>query len=222
VASVMRRGRDWRVAGVLLIGRGYLPVREDVFRYLLEFLIPDQVEADDPLSVAEEAFSEIVNSPFHRLVDRIIRNNLALAKLVDPVTMREICAESAAPGVMTQVFAALLGGQLPDGAAEEIAAGWGLIKPHLSADERAECVSFVEGFFAAVTFKELSRAVKTVDPARLQRVIVELRSFAEKYPTNELTMFPAELIDIFIVIAGLTTVMIEGLGGDAWFRTFAA
>jgi len=172
--------------------------------------------------VAEEVVNEISDSPFHRIVERIIRNNLALAKLVDPVTRKEICAESAAPGVMTQAFAALLGGQLPDGAAEEIAGGWGLIKPHLSAGERAECVSFVEGFFAAITFKELSKAAKTVNAARLQRIIVELRRFAEEYPIDELQVFSDELVDLFLVIAGLAITMIDDLGGDAWFRTFAA
>ena len=36
VASVMRRGQDWRAAGLMLIGRGHLVAREDTFRLLLE------------------------------------------------------------------------------------------------------------------------------------------------------------------------------------------
>lgn len=221
VASVMRKGRDWRVAGLLLIGRGYLPANEAVLRFLLEFLIPDQIEADDPLAVAEEAFKQIAGSPFHRIFDRIIRNNLALAKLIDPVTREEICIESAVSGVVTQVLAALLGDPLPDGAAEEIAAGWGLINPDLSIDERLEGARFVEGFFAAVTFRELSKAAKTVAPARLQRIIAELRYILEKHPVGGFELVPGELLDILFVIVGLAITMIDDLGGDAWFRMFA-
>src|SRR6266851_9415739 len=38
VASVMRRGLDWRTAGLMLIGRGGLPTREVTLRRLLDYL----------------------------------------------------------------------------------------------------------------------------------------------------------------------------------------
>jgi hypothetical protein len=127
VASVMRSGRDWRVAGLLLIGQGHLPSSVDTFRFLLQFLIPENFDlVDDPLAHAEEEFKQFAGSQLHGIFDRIIRQNLALARIVDPVTMKEICIDGAASGVMTQIMAVMLGDQLPDGAAEEIAGAWAL------------------------------------------------------------------------------------------------
>jgi hypothetical protein len=223
VASVMRRGRDWRLAGLMLIGQGHLPAREATFRFLLDFLIPIDLEvADDPLAIAEEEFKQFAGSPFHGILDRIIKRNLTLAKITDPVTGKDIHIDSVTSGVITQILAALLGAQLPDGAAEEIAAAWGLIEEDLSGEERAKRVNFVEAIFAALTFEELSRTVQAVIPAQLQAVVIELRQIVDTYPINGLELIPKELLDIFLVITGLTIATIEDLGGLAWFQSMGA
>jgi hypothetical protein len=210
-----------RVAGLLLIGRGYLPSRVDTFRFLLQFLVPENFDlVEDPLTQAEEEFKQFAGSPLHAIFDRIIRRNLALAQIVDPATMQGICIDGAASGLMTQIMAAMLGDQLPDGAAEEIAGAWGLIEPRLSANERCERINFVEAMFAgALTFKELASAASTVSPPQLQAIIIELRRVVAEHPIGGIELFADELLDIFLVMLGLAITIIDGLGGLAWFQS---
>jgi hypothetical protein len=221
VASVMRSGMDWRVSGLLLIGQGYLPARETTFRLLLEFLLPDDIDStDDPLERAENEIKEMAQTPLFERLDQIISRNLSLARIVDPVTKKEIPIESAVPGVMSQIFAAMLGAQLPEGAAEEIAGAWGLIGPKISEEERLELINYVEAVFAgALTFSELARATSTISPARLQSYIVDIRQLAAEHPIDVLKFFSAPLVDIWMIIIGLAISLIEDLGGLAWFQS---
>jgi hypothetical protein len=96
----------------------------------------------------------------------------------------------------------------------------GLIGPSLSTSERCERINFVEAMFSgALTFKELASAVSTVSPSELQAVIIELRRVVAEHPIHGIELFPEELLDIFLVMLGLTITIIESLGGLAWFQT---
>lgn len=146
----MRRGRDWRVAGLLLIGQSYLPVSETTFRSLLEFMFEDLDTAEDPLGQADEAINRSSESPLFKRLVRLLRDNISSAQLVDPVTKEEISAESVAPGIMAQIWLAMLGDILPEGAVEEIAAAMGLIKLALPQEECFERINYVGLFSQAL------------------------------------------------------------------------
>jgi len=133
VASVMRRGQDWRTAGLMLIGRGYPVTRDATYRLLMDYLFtPDaDTDIDDPLQFADEQVAGAASHPLFRRIARITQRNIRAAKIVDPVTGSEIDAESAAVSVMARGFAAMLGEPMPRDAAEETAAAWGVIDASL-------------------------------------------------------------------------------------------
>jgi hypothetical protein len=131
VASVMRRGQDWRTAGLMLIGRGNLVAKEATFRLLLDYLFTSDSNVNDPLEFAEEQLAATASSPMFRRIARITRRNIRDAKIVDPVTRSEIDAGSAAVSVMVRGFAAMLGESMPRDAAEETAAAWGMLEADL-------------------------------------------------------------------------------------------
>jgi hypothetical protein len=220
VASVMRRGRDWRVAGLLLIGQGHVPARKTTFRFLLEFLFEDMDTTEDPLAWAEETISESAETLFSKRLIRLIKNNISSAQLIDPVTNKGISAESVAPGIMALILAAMLGDILPEGAAEEVAAAMGLIEPDLPLEERLERTKFAEAMLSGpLTFRELSKAAMNVEPACLQAAVVSIRKFLEENPQDNLSVFPAALVDLWMISMGLADIIIDDLGGLAWFRS---
>lgn len=102
VASVMRRGQDWRAAGLMLIGRGHLVAREDTFRLLLDYLFTPDTGISDPLEYADEQMAAAAGQPLFKRIARIAQRNISAAKLADPVTGCEIDAETAAVSVMAR------------------------------------------------------------------------------------------------------------------------
>lgn len=218
VASVMRRGLDWRVAGLQLISRGYLPVREGTFRLLLNFLLPDDVDSDDPLGRAEEEFGQAGGNRLFEKMSRVAQKNLASAKVVDPVTGQNVSGEAAAAGAMIWTLAAMLGEPLPEGSAEEIAGASGLISPALPETERRERIRYTEAVFSGPsTFRALSAAAQTVEPARLQSIILGMREIAACGPFEG--VLPEQWMDMLLVATALTVTTIEDLGGLAWLRS---
>lgn len=92
----MRRGQDWRAAGLMLIGRGHLVAREDTFRLLLDYLFTLETDIGDPLEYADEQMAAVAGQPLFKRISRIAQRNIGAAKLTDPVTGCEIDAEAAA------------------------------------------------------------------------------------------------------------------------------
>ena len=77
VASVMRRGQDWRAAGLMLIGRGHLVAREKAFRLLLRYLLTPDTGIGDPLEYADEQMTAAAGQPLFKRIARIARRNIS-------------------------------------------------------------------------------------------------------------------------------------------------
>lgn len=218
VASAMRRGLDWRVAGLLLISRGYLPVRESTFRQLLGFLLPYEIESDDPLGQAEDDLKQAAGSRLFERMGRVMARNLASAKITDPVTQDRVPADIAVISAMTWTMAAMYGEQLPEGSAEEIACASGLITSGLSDEERSERTRYIEAVFSGpLTFRALSEAAGTVDPARLRDVILQMREIALQHSLYD--TFPGQWMDLLLIATALMVTVIDDLGGLSWFNS---
>jgi hypothetical protein len=222
VASVMRRGQDWRAAGLMLIGCGHLVAREETFRMLLDYLFTpstDVSEISDPLEFADEQMAAAAGQPSFKRIARIAQRNIRAAKLTDPVTGCEIDAETAAVSVMARGLAAMLGETMPRDAAEETAAAWGMIDADLPPEVREHRIDVVNALSGNVlTFEHLAAAARSVDPARLQASICELRRDLSGPPRQILKLLPAVWADTLIVTVALATIAIEDLGGAAWIE----
>ena len=219
VASVMRRGQDWRAAGLMLIGRGHLVAREDTFRLLLDYLFTPDTGISDPLEYADEQMAAAAGQPLFKRIARIAQRNISAAKLTDPVTGCEIDAETAAVSVMARGVATMLGETMPRDAAEETAAAWGMITADLPADVREHRIDVVNALADTVlTFEQLAATALTVDPVRLQAVIREFRQSALEQPEQVLKLLPAIWRDTLIITVALATIAIEDLGGAAWLE----
>ena len=221
VASVMRRGQDWRAAGLMLIGRGHLVAREDTFRLLLDYLFnPDTgTDISDPLEYADEQMAAVVGQPLFKRISRIAQRNIRAAKLTNPVAGCEIDAETAAVSVMARGLATMLGEAMPRDAAEETAAAWGMIDAELPPEVRAHRIDFVNALSDNVlTFEHLSTVARVVDPVRLQAGIRELREDLSGPPQQVLKLLPAVWADTLVIAVALATIAIEDLGGTAWIE----
>ena len=98
----MRRGQDWRAAGLMLVGRGHLVAREEMFRLLLDYLFTPDTGISDPLDYADEQMAAAAGKPLFKRIARIAQRNIHAAMLTDPVTGCEIDAETAAVSVMAR------------------------------------------------------------------------------------------------------------------------
>ena len=219
VASVMRRGQDWRVAGLMLIGRGYLVACEETFRMLLDYLFTPDTGISDPLEFADEQMAAAAGQPLFKRIARIAQRNIRAAKITDPVTGCEIDAETAAVSVMARGVATMLGEAMPRDAAEETAAAWGMITADLPADVREHRIDVVNALADNVlTFEQLAATARTVDPVRLQAVVREFRHSALEQPQQVLKLLPAIWADTLIITVAVATVAIEDLGGAVWLE----
>lgn len=215
----MRRGQDWRTAGLLLISRGHRVVKETTFRLLLDYLFTLDVEVNDPLQFADEQVAEAKGHPLFKRMARIARSNIAAAKITDPVTGIQIDAEAAAPAVMVRGLATMLGEPMPRDAAEETAAAWGMIDTGMPRDVREHRIDVVCAAAERVlNFERLSAAAQTVDPARLQAAVLELRRTAAEHPLDAWELLPLVWKDMLIITGALANIVIEDLGGAAWFE----
>jgi len=219
MASVMRRGQDWRAAGLMLIGRGHLVAREDTFRLLLDYLFTPDTGISDPLEYADEQMAAAAGQPLFKRIARIAQRNISAAKLADPVTGCEIDAETAAVSVMARGVATMLGEAMPRDAAEETAAAWGMITADLPADVREHRIDVVNAMADNIlTFEQLSATARMVDPVRLQAAVREYRQPAPDQPEEVLKLLPPILRDTLIITVALATIAIEDLGGAAWLE----
>lgn len=219
VASVMRRGQDWRAAGLMLIGRGHLVAREKTFRLLLDYLFTPDTGISDPLEYADEQMAAATGKPLFKRIARIAQRNISAAKLTDPVTGREIDAETAAVSVMARGVATMLGEAMPRDAAEETAAAWGMITADLPADVREHRIDVVNALADNVlTFEQFAATARRVDPVRLQAIIREFRQSALEQPEQVLKLLPPIWRDTLIITVALATIAIEDLGGAAWLE----
>ncbi len=219
VAAVMRRGQDWRAAGLMLIGRGHLVAREDTFRLLLDYLFTVDTDVSDPLEYADEQMAAVAGQPLFKRISRIAQRNIRAAKLTDPVTGCEIDAETAAVSVMARGLATMLGETMPRDAAEETAAAWGMIDADLPPEVRTHRIDFVNALSDHVlTFEHLSAVARSVDPVRLQAAISELRRDLSGPPQQVLKLLPAVWADTLVIAVALATIAIEDLGGAAWIE----
>ena len=164
VASVMRRGQDWRAAGLMLIGRGHLVAREETFRLLLDYLFAPDTGISDPLEFADEQMAAAAGQPLFKRIARIAQRNISAAKLTDPVTGCEIDAETAAVSVMARGVATMLGEAMPRDAAEETAAAWGMITADLPADVREHRIDVVNALADTVPGLICRRLVPWIVP----------------------------------------------------------
>jgi hypothetical protein len=217
----MRRGQDWRTAGLLLIGRGHRVAKDATFRQLLDYLFtadPD-VPIDDPLGYADDQIAAAAETPLFKRLARIAGSNISAAQISDPVTGKQIDAQAAAPAVMVRGLAGLLGEPMPRDAAEETAAAWRLIDAGLPPDVREHRVDFMHALAESVlTFARLAAAAQTVDPARLQSTIREFRQTVEDHPQEMWMLLPVVWRDTLIIVLALATVIIDDLGGSAWIE----
>ena len=219
VASVMRRGQDWRAAGLMLIGRGHLVAREETFRLLLDYLFTPDTGISDLLEYADEQIAAAAGQSLFKRIARIAQRNISAAKLTDPVTGCDIDAETAAVSVMARGVATMLGEAMPRDAAEETAAAWGMITADLPADVREHRIDVVNALADNVlTFEQLAATARTVAPVRLQAVIREFRQSALKQPEQVLKLLPPIWRDTLIITVALATIAIEDLGGAAWLE----
>jgi hypothetical protein len=219
VAAVMRRGLDWRTAGLRLIGRGHRVAKDATFRLLLDFLFSLDTDTEDPLQFADDQIAEAETDPLVRRITRITRANINAAKIRDPVTGAGLNSGTVARAVMIRSIASMLGEPMPRDAAEEVAAAWGLISSEMPIYVRSHRVDYVQALAETViTFEQLSSAAKTVDPARLQMAIRDFREATAYEAPPALKLLPPALADVLAVAIGLTTVMIEDLGGVDWFE----
>jgi hypothetical protein len=226
VASVMRRGQDWRTAGLMLIGRGYTVTRDTTFRLLMDYLFtPDadtDTDTDDPLQFADEQMAGAASHPMFRRIARITQRNIRAAKISDPVTGSEIDAESAAVSVMARGLACLLGEPMPRDAAEETAAAWGMIDASVPSEVREHRINVVNALSDTVlNFENLAAVARTVDPARLQAAICEFRQGIEGPPKQVLDLLPVVLADTLTIAVALATIALEDLGGAAWMEAIS-
>jgi hypothetical protein len=222
VASVMRRGQDWRPAGLMLIGRGHLVAREDTFRLLLDYLFTPDTEVSDPLEYADEQIAAAAGQPLFKRIARIARRNITTAKLTDPVTGCEIDAETAAMSVMARGLATMLGEAMPRDAAEETAAAWGMIDAGLPPEVREHRIDFVNALSDNVlTFECLSAVARSIDPVRLQAAIRESRQELSGPPQQVLKLLPVLWADTLTITVALATIAIEDLGGVAWIESIS-
>lgn len=213
VASVMKRGRAWRTAGLMLIGRGYLVTKETTFRLLLDYLFTPDADVEDPLEFAEDQIAGAVSNPLFRRIARITQRNIRAAKLIDPVTGSGIDAESAASSVMTRGLATLLGDPMPRDAAEETAAAWGIIEADLPDEVREHRIDFVSALSASVlSFERLAAVARTVDAARLQAAIREFRQGVSGPPQQILKLLPPGWTEALTVTSALAAIAVEDLG----------
>jgi hypothetical protein len=219
VASVMRRGQDWRAAGLMLIGRAHLVAREKTFRLLLDYLFTPDTGISDPLEYADEQLAAATGQPLFKRIARIAQRNISAAKLTDPVTGRKIDAETAAISVMARGVATMLGETMPRDAAMETAAAWGMITADLPADVREHRIDVVNALTEHVlTFEQLAATARTVDPIRLQAVVREFRQSALEQPEQVLKLLPPIWADTLIITVAVATIAIEDLGGAAWLE----
>ncbi len=220
VASVMRRGLDWRVAGLVLISQGHLPSREKTFRQLLQFLFElDGAMGEDALDFSEEQVARATGDVLFEQIARVIERNIGLAKIVDPVSGEEVSAETAGQSAMARTLAAMLGEALPHDAAVEVAAAAGLIEADLSEELCEHRVKYVERLFEDVlSLEELSVAAQKLDPSCLQAAVLEVRSAIADFPAQEVSILPRPWRDVLVVVLALAFTMIEDLGGSSWFE----
>jgi hypothetical protein len=220
VASVMRRGQDWRAAGLMLIGRGHLITREATLRLLLAYLFSPDDEIDDPLQFADDHVMALTENPLFRRLAKVAQRNIRAAKIVDPITGVDIDPFAAAVSVMTRGLASMLGEAMPRDAAEETAAAWGMISADLPLDVREHRIDFVNALSDNIlNFERLSFAARTVDPVRLQAAIREFRSEVEGPSQQLLGMIPSVHADMLAIAVALTVIVLEDLGGAAWLET---
>jgi len=214
VASVMRRGQDWRAAGLMLIGRGHLVAREKTFRLLLDYLFTPETRISftpetrisDPLEYADEQMAAAAGQPLFKRIARIAQRNIS-------------AAETAAISVMVRGVATMLGEAMPRDAAEETAAAWGMITADLPADMREHRIDIVNALADNVlTFEQLSATARSVDPARLRAVVREYRQPALDQPEQVLKPLPPIWRETLIITVALATIAIEDLGGAAWLE----
>jgi hypothetical protein len=120
---------------------------------------------------------------------------------------------------MVRGLAGLLGEPMPRDAAEETAAAWGLIDADLPRDVREHRLDFVCAMTGTVlSFKRLAVAAQTVDPVRLQTTIREFRQEVPGQLIDTFKLLPVVWRDTLMIVVALAAIIIEDLGGLAWFE----
>lgn len=221
VAAVMQRGRDKRLAMLMLVGRGGLPTSRAVFRRALRHLFDDPPDAEwDRLAVAEAVYDQAVGDRLFARFAAFMYKNADEAALVDPVTKHPMPTASVVQGAFVNGLACFFGRPFPDDdAVTEIAAAWGFLGPEVDDEEQARRRSYIEAIYEdALNFDTLREAAETVRPERLQAAVREYLDEAGAFMPDVFRSAPRSWTDVWAVLFGLVLAVIQDLGGADWFE----
>lgn len=221
VAEVMQRGRDTKVAALMLIGRGGLPASPELFREALRFLFSAFSDREQPpLDLAEEAYAEALGDRQWPTFAALMRKNVEAADLggsSSPGSRSSI--EAVVGGAFVNAFASMLGRQIPtEEAASEVAAAFGLLDGEMSDGERAARTRYIDAVYEdVINFGAMREAAEGVSPDRLQSAIREVRADEDFLNLDLIGALPPVWEDVIVVVLGLALVMLQELGGQEWF-----
>jgi hypothetical protein len=218
VAGVMRRGRPWQVAVLMLLARGTLPADEQLLRAAFrDVLAPDPAKpGEDSLSRAERVAALAVAAPAVRPFVQVMRSNLnRCSPMLDPGS----AISSVAEGAVATIFLAAAGDRSwSDGALAEMLAALGAPVAGMEHEELAQAVRMADTWMGELVSGPALAAVAATAPA--SRILASVPAARETLAEIRRGPDPAlprrldpQVIDILSALTALILIRIEDLGG---------